>query len=89
MLRRIRDKKFDFPDPTHELSNNFLGKKFLISLSIDSNFFYTFLKKPIIFNFVKFMATKKVTKCPARSEEKEVLDTSDSAAQLSRTAFRD
>jgi hypothetical protein len=34
------------------------------------------------------MATKKVTKCPARSEEKDVLDTSDSAVQLSRTAFR-
>jgi|LakMenEpi03Aug12_release.lakeMendotaPanAssembly.Ray.scaffolds.fasta_scaffold177988_1 hypothetical protein len=34
------------------------------------------------------MATKKVPKCPARSEEKEVLDTFVSAAQLSRTAFR-
>ncbi len=56
---RIRDKKFVFPDPNHEISSNFLGKKFLNSLSIDSNYFYTFLKKLIIFNFVKFMATKR------------------------------
>ncbi len=59
MLRiRTRDKKFVFPDPTHELSNTFLGKKFFNSLSIDSNFSILF-KKLIIFNFVKFLATKR------------------------------
>jgi hypothetical protein len=44
-----------------ELSDNFLGKKFYNSLKIDLNFFLQHFKNKIIFNFVKFVATKKAT----------------------------
>jgi hypothetical protein len=37
-----------------------LGKKFYNSLKIDPNFFLQHFKTKIIWNFVKFVATKKV-----------------------------
>ncbi len=43
-----------------ELSDNFLGKKFYNSLKIGTIFFLRHFKNKIIFNFVKFVATKKV-----------------------------
>jgi hypothetical protein len=42
-----------------ELSDKFLGKKFYNSLKTGPNFFLKHLKNKIIFNFVKFVATKK------------------------------
>ncbi len=56
-----------FPDPGSriptpyflELSDKFLGKKFYNSLKTGPNFFLQHLKNNIIFNFVKFVATKK------------------------------
>jgi hypothetical protein len=42
-----------------ELSDKFLGKKFNNSLKTSPNFFLRHLKNKIIFNFVKFVATKK------------------------------
>jgi hypothetical protein len=42
-----------------ELSDKFLGKKFYNSLKNGPNFFLQHLKNKIIFNFVKFVATKK------------------------------
>ncbi len=42
-----------------ELSDHFLGKKFCKSLKIGPNFFLQFFKNKIIYNFVKFVATKK------------------------------
>jgi hypothetical protein len=42
-----------------ELSDKFLGKKFYNSLKTGPNFFLQLLKNKIIFNFVKFVATKK------------------------------
>ncbi len=42
-----------------ELSDKFLGKKFYNSLKNRPNFFLQHLKNKIIFNFVKFVATKK------------------------------
>ena len=42
-----------------ELSDKFLGKKFYNSLKTDPNFFLQLFKNKIIFNFVKFVATKK------------------------------
>ncbi len=41
-----------------KLSDNFLGKKCYNSLKIGSNFFLQHFKNKIIFNFVKFVATK-------------------------------
>jgi hypothetical protein len=42
-----------------ELSDKFLGKKFKNSLKTGPIFFLQHLKNKIIFNFVKFVATKK------------------------------
>ncbi len=42
-----------------ELSDKFLGKKFCNSLKIGPNFFLLTSKNKIIYNFVKFVATKK------------------------------
>jgi hypothetical protein len=42
-----------------ELSDKFLGKKFYNSLKTGPNFFLQHLKNKIIFNVVKFVATKK------------------------------
>jgi hypothetical protein len=42
-----------------ELSDKFLGKKFYNSMKTGPNFFLQHLKNKIIFNFVKFVATKK------------------------------
>ncbi len=58
-------KRF-FPDPGSripnpyfwELIDNFLGKKFYNSLKIGPNYFLRHFKNKIIFNFVKFVATK-------------------------------
>jgi hypothetical protein len=41
-----------------EFSDKFLGKKFYNSLKTGPNFFLQHLKNKIIFNFVKFVATK-------------------------------
>jgi hypothetical protein len=50
-----------FPDPGSRILNPyFWGKKFFNSLKTDPNFFLQHFKNKIIFNFVKFMATKKV-----------------------------
>ena len=42
-----------------ELSDKFLGKNFYNSFKTGPNFFVQHLKNKIIFNFVKFVATKK------------------------------
>jgi hypothetical protein len=42
-----------------ELGDKFLGKKFYNSLNTRPNFFLQHFKKKIIFNFVKFVTTKK------------------------------
>ncbi len=42
-----------------ELSDKFLGKKFCNSLKTGPNFFLQHLQKKIIYNFVKFVVTKK------------------------------
>jgi hypothetical protein len=42
-----------------ELSDKFLGKRFYNSLKTGPNVFLQHLKNKIIFNFVKFVATKK------------------------------
>jgi hypothetical protein len=42
-----------------ELNDKFLGKKFYNSLKTGPNLFLQHLKNKIIFNFVKFVATKK------------------------------
>jgi hypothetical protein len=42
-----------------ELSDRFLGKKFYNSLKTGPNFFIQHFKNKIIYNFVKFVATKK------------------------------
>jgi hypothetical protein len=42
-----------------EISDKFLGKKFYKSLKTGPNFFLQHLKNKLIFNFVKFVATKK------------------------------
>ncbi len=42
-----------------ELSDNFLGKKLYNYFKIDPNFFLQHFKTKTIFNFVKFVATKK------------------------------
>ncbi len=63
---RIRDRFF--PDPGSrilnpyflELGDKFLGQKFYNSLKTGPNFFLKHFKNKIIFNFVKFVATKKV-----------------------------
>ncbi len=53
------------PDPVSqtpcfwEHSDNFLGEKFSNSLKIGPNFFLQHFKNKIIYNFVKFTATKK------------------------------
>jgi hypothetical protein len=60
---RIRDRFFSgsrIPTPYFlELSDKFLGKKFYNSLKSAQIFFLQHLKNKIIFNFVKFVATKK------------------------------
>ncbi len=43
-----------------ELCDNFFGKKFYNSLKIGPNFFLQHFKNKMIYNFVKFVATKKV-----------------------------
>jgi hypothetical protein len=63
---RIRNRFF--PDPRSripnpyflELSDKFLGKKLFHSLKTGPNFFLQHFKNKIIFNFVKFVATRKV-----------------------------
>ena len=58
---RIPDLGSRIPNPYFwELSDNFLGKKFYNSLKIDPNLFLKHFKNKIIFNFVKFVATKNV-----------------------------
>jgi hypothetical protein len=50
------------PDPgfrISELSDKFLGKKFYNSLKTRPNFFLQHFKNKLIYNFVKFVATKK------------------------------
>jgi hypothetical protein len=42
-----------------KLSDKFLGKKFYNSFKIDPNFFLKHFKNKIIYNFVRFVATKK------------------------------
>jgi hypothetical protein len=42
-----------------ELGDKFLGKKFYNSMKTGPNFFLLHFKNKIIFNFVKFVATKK------------------------------
>ena len=60
---RIPDLGSRIPTPYFlELSNKFLGKKFYNSLKIGPNFFLQHLTNKIIFNFVKFVATKKLKK---------------------------
>jgi hypothetical protein len=57
---RILDLGSRIPTPYFlELSDKFLGKKFYNSLKTGPNFFLQHLKNKIIFNFVKFVATKK------------------------------
>jgi hypothetical protein len=54
---------FRIPDPNlyfWELSDNFLGKKFYNPLKIAPIFFLQHFKNKIIYNFVKFVAMKKV-----------------------------
>jgi hypothetical protein len=61
----IRNRVFTDPGsliPTPyflELSDKFLGKKFNNSLKTGPSFFLQHLKSKIIFNFMKFVATKK------------------------------
>jgi hypothetical protein len=56
---RIPDLGSRIPNPYfRELSDNFLGKQFYNSLKIGSNYFLQHFKNKIIFNFVKFVATK-------------------------------
>ena len=62
---RIRNRFFPvpgsrIPSPYFlELSDKFLCKKFYNSLKTGLNFFLKLLKNKIIYNFVKFVATKK------------------------------
>ncbi len=57
---RIWDPGFRIPNPYFlELIDKLLGKKFYNSLKTGPNFFLHHLKNKIIFNFVKFVATKK------------------------------
>ncbi len=57
---RIPDLGSRIPTPyLLELSDKFLGKKYYNSLKTGPNFFLQHLKNKIIFNFVKFVATKK------------------------------
>jgi hypothetical protein len=60
---RIRDRFFSgsrIPTPYFlELSDKFLGKKFYNSMKTGPNFFLQHFKNKIIYNFVKFVATKK------------------------------
>jgi hypothetical protein len=57
---RILDLGSQIPTPYFlELSDKFLGKKFYNSLKAGPNFFLQHIKNKIIFNFVKFVATKK------------------------------
>ncbi len=54
---------FRIPDPNPiflELSDKFLGKKFYNSLKTGLIFFLQHLKNKILFNFVKFVVTKKI-----------------------------
>jgi hypothetical protein len=57
-LGRIRDPGSQ-PQYFLELGDKFLGKKLYNSLKTGPNFFLQHLKNKIIFNFVKFVATKK------------------------------
>jgi hypothetical protein len=51
---------YRIPNPYFwELSDNFWGKKFYNSLKIGPNFVFQQFRNKIIFNFVKFVATKK------------------------------
>ncbi len=57
---RISDPGSQIPNPyIWEHIENFLGKNFNNSLKIGPNFFLYHFKNNIIFNFVKFMTTKK------------------------------
>jgi hypothetical protein len=59
---RISDPGSRIPDPNSivlQLSDKFLGKKFYNSLKTGPNLFLQHLKNKTIFNFVKFVATKK------------------------------
>jgi hypothetical protein len=52
--------RIPYPKPIFlKLCDNFLGKKFCNSLKIEPKFFLQHFKNIIIFNFVKFVATKK------------------------------
>jgi glutathione peroxidase-family protein len=49
----------NIPDPLHNtVRDQFLGKKFYNSFKTGPNFFLQHLKNKVIFNFVKFVATK-------------------------------
>jgi len=53
---------FLIPDPNSyfwELGDGFLGEKFCNSLKIDPNFFLQHFKTKKMYNYVKFVATKK------------------------------
>ncbi len=57
---RIPDRGSRIPTPYFlEHSDKFLGKKLCNSLKAGPDFFLQHLKNKIIFNFVKFVATKK------------------------------
>jgi hypothetical protein len=57
---RISDRGSRIPNPYFlELSDNFLGKKFYNFVKIGPNFFLHHFKNKLIYNFVKFVATKK------------------------------
>ncbi len=58
--RFFPDRGSLIPNPYFlELSDNILGKKFFNSLRTGSNFFLRHFKNKIVYNFVKFVATKK------------------------------
>ncbi len=58
---RIPDLGSRIPNPYFwEISDRFFVKKFYNSLKIGLNFFLQHFKNKIIYNFVKFMATKKL-----------------------------
>ncbi len=59
---RISDPGSRIPNPYFwKLSDNFLGKKFynFLKIGLNWNFFLQHFKNKIIYNFVKFVATKK------------------------------
>jgi hypothetical protein len=57
--RFFPDPVYRIPDPKTILKSFFVGKQFYKSLKIGPNFFLQHFKTKIIYNFVKFVATKK------------------------------